>query len=154
AAGLLAALAVLVAATGTGALLLYQQQLAARARQAETDQRFRAVLERERGLFEEGWLAHDLAKLTEAEAEGIRATDIARSGGASAAVQQEAEAFREDAAVRLERARKNRALMEAVLDVSAPGEIWTPSRDEVDPRMVLAQPSADEQYADAFRRWG
>ena len=33
AAGLLVALAVLVAATGTGALLLYQQQLAARARQ-------------------------------------------------------------------------------------------------------------------------
>ena len=36
AAGLLAVLAVLVAATGAGALLLYPQQLAARARQAET----------------------------------------------------------------------------------------------------------------------
>src|SRR5215471_17645611 len=55
AAGLLAVLAVLVAATGTGALLLYQQQLAARARQAETDQTFRAVLERERDRLEEGW---------------------------------------------------------------------------------------------------
>src|SRR5262245_26589166 len=113
AAGLLATLAVLVAATGTGAVLLYQQQLAARALQAQTDQKFRAVLERERDLLEDGWRAHDLAKLTEARDGAIRATDIARSGGASAAVQQEALAFREDATVRLERARKNRALMEA-----------------------------------------
>jgi eukaryotic-like serine/threonine-protein kinase len=37
AAGLLATLAVLIAAAGTGAWLLYQQQLAARARQAESD---------------------------------------------------------------------------------------------------------------------
>src|SRR6516165_4052821 len=120
AAGLLAALAVLVAATGTGALLLYQQQLTARARQAETDQKFRAVLERERDRLEEGWRTHDLAKLTEARDGGTRAADLARSGGASAAVQQEAESFREGAAVRLQRASKNRALMEAVRDVPAP----------------------------------
>jgi serine/threonine-protein kinase len=154
AAGLLASLAVLVATTGTGAVLLYQQQLAASARQIETDQKFRAVLERERGLLEEGWLAHDLAKLAEAQAAGIRATDLARSGGASAAVQQEAEAFQAEAARRLERAKKNRALMEAVLDVSAPQETWTSSRNAAGPLMVPAQPSVDEQYAGAFRRWG
>src|SRR5262249_56659038 len=108
AAGLLAVLAVLVAATGTGALLLYKKQLAARARQAETDQRFRAVLERERDLLEEGWRTHDLAKLTEARDGGIRAADLARSGQASAAGQQGAQAFRADAAPRLERAPKNR----------------------------------------------
>ena len=152
--GLLAALAVLVAAIATGALLFHQQQLAARVRQAETDQTLRAALERERGLLEEGWLAHDLAKLTEARDGGIRATDIARSGGASAAVQHEAEALREKAAVRLERARNNRALMEAVLDVSAPRETWAAGRTETGTPMVLAQRSADEQYADAFRGWG
>jgi Flp pilus assembly protein TadD len=114
----------------------------------------RAVLERERGLLEEGWLAHNLAKLTQARDGGIRVADLARSGGVSAAVQQEAETFRDDAAVRLERARKNRALMEAVLDVSGPQETWVSSRNETGPPMLLAQPSEDEQYADAFRRWG
>jgi tetratricopeptide (TPR) repeat protein len=154
AAGLLAALAVLLATTGIGGLLLYQQQLAAHARQADTDQKVRAVLERERDLIEEGWLAQDLAKLTQAQAEGIRATELARNGGASAAMQQAAESFREDATLRLQRAQTNRALMEAVLDVSASRETWTANRDEADPLMVLAQTSADEQYADAFRRWG
>jgi serine/threonine-protein kinase len=153
-AGLLAALMVLFAATSTGGLLLYQQQFAARARQAETDQKLRGILERERDRLEEGWLAHDLAKLTAAREGAIRATDLARSGSASAAVQQEAETFREDVIVQVERARKNRALMEAVLDVSAPGETWTLSHDDADLQLVLAQPSADEQYADAFRRWG
>jgi hypothetical protein len=35
------------------------------------------MLEREVGLLEEGWLAHDLAKLTQSKAEGGRAVDIA-----------------------------------------------------------------------------
>jgi serine/threonine-protein kinase len=154
AAGLLASLTVLIAATGTGGLLLYQQQLAAGARQAETDRKFRDVLERERGQLEEGWLAHDHAKLAEARAAGIRATDLARSGGASAAVQQEAEAFREAADLRLGRAQKNSALLEAVQDVSAPQEISAYTHDEAGRATLLAQPSVDEQYAAAFRRWG
>jgi serine/threonine-protein kinase len=154
AAGLLAAVVLLVAVVGTGAWLFYQQQAAARARQAETDQSFRAVLERERGLLEEAWLAHDLAKLTAATAEGNRAVDIARSSGASAAVQQEAEAFREDATRRLDRAQKNRALLEAILDVSAPQETSAYHRDEASRMLVLAQPNVDEQYAAAFLRWG
>jgi serine/threonine-protein kinase len=153
-AGLVAALMVLVAATSTGGLLLYQQQFAARTRQADTDQKFRAILERERDRLEEGWLAQDLAKLTEARDGAIRATDLARSGGVSAVVQRQAEAFREDAALRLERAKKNRALMEAVLDVSAPQEAWTASNQHGGIRLVLTQPSTDDQYADAFRRWG
>src|SRR5262245_29974299 len=130
AAGLLAALAVLFATTVIGGILLYQQELAAHARQADSDQKVRAVLERECDLIEESWLAQDLAKLAQAKVQGIRATDIAHSGGASAAVRQAAETFRQDATLRLERAQKNRALMEAVLDVSAPQETWTAHRDE------------------------
>src|SRR5262249_47392444 len=53
-----------------------------------------------------------------------------------------------------ERARRNRALMEAVLEVSAPQETWASIRNETGTPMLLAQPSADEQYAGAFRRWG
>jgi serine/threonine-protein kinase len=152
--GLLAALAVLVAATGTGVLLVYQQQLAARARQAQIDQEVRGVVARARGLLKEGWQAADLAKLTEARAEGNRAEGMAHSGRASAAVRQEANAVQEEAAERLGRAEKNRALLEAVLDVSAPQETWTPMSNQASQMLVVAQPNAEEQYAAAFRRWG
>src|SRR5262249_34241738 len=70
AAGLLAASALLVAAAGVGAWLIHQQRAAAHDRQARTDQKVRGDLERARGLVEEGWPAHDLAKLSEARAEG------------------------------------------------------------------------------------
>jgi serine/threonine-protein kinase len=153
-AGLLAALTVLVTILGIGGLLLYQQQLTAQARQADTDQKFRAVLERQRGLLEEAWLAHDLAKLTQARDEGIRVTHLARSGGASAAVQQEAEALREDAARRLQRARKNRALMEAVLDVSGLREASAAVHDGTGRTLVGPQPGVEEQFATAFHSWG
>src|SRR5262249_34942745 len=87
-AGLLAAVVLRVAAGAIGAWLLY----AARARQAQTDQEVRGVVARARGLLEEGWQAADLAKVTEAGAEGHRAVDIARSGGGSPAGQQQTEA--------------------------------------------------------------
>jgi tetratricopeptide (TPR) repeat protein len=154
AAGLLAAVTLLVAAGAVGAWWLHQQQTAARARQAQTDQEVRGVVGRGRGLLEEGWHAADLAKLTEARAEGNRAVDIARSGGASDAVQQEAEAFQEDAALRLVRVKKDRALLGAVLDVSAPQETSNYIQDKAGRILLLVQPSADEQYAAAFRHWG
>src|SRR5260370_11411132 len=104
--------------------------------------------------MEQGWQGHDLAKLTEARAEGNWAVDIARSGRASGAMQQEAKEFQEDAIERLGRAKKNRALLEAMLDISAPQETKTYARDEAGRMLVLAQPSVDEQYAAAFLRWG
>jgi serine/threonine-protein kinase len=149
AAGLLAAAVLLAAAGAVGAWSLYQQ----RARQSLTDREVRGVLGRARGPLEEGWRAADLAKLTEARAEGDRAVAIARSGGASAAVQQEAEAFQEDAVGRRGRAEKTRALLEAILDVSAPRE-GSAAADQAGRTLVPAQPSADEQYAAAFGDWG
>jgi hypothetical protein len=151
---LLAAVALLAAAGAVGAWSLYQQQSAARARQARTDQEVRAIVERASGQLEEGWRAADVAKLAEAGAEGNRAVDIARSGGASAAVRQQAEAFQDDAALRLDRAKKDRALLGAVLDVSAPQETSAYTQDGAGRILVLAQPSVDEQYAAAFRNWG
>jgi serine/threonine-protein kinase len=153
-AGLLAAVVLLAAAGTGGAWWLYQQRAAANARQARTDEEVRGIVERARGPLEEGWQAADLAKLTEARAESNRAVDIGRSGGANAAVQQEADAFREEAAGRLDRAKKARALLGAVLDVSAPRDASDSSQDRVGRLLVLAQPSVDEQYAAAFRRWG
>jgi serine/threonine-protein kinase len=153
AAGLLAAVALLVAAGAIGVWSLYQQRSAAAARQAQTDQEVRGILERARGPLEEGWQAVDLAKLTEVRAEANRAMDIARRGGASAVVQQEAEAFQADAVGRWARAEKTRALLEAIMDVSAPREGGA-SPDQAVRTFVPAQLSADVQYAAAFGAWG
>jgi tetratricopeptide (TPR) repeat protein len=153
-AALLATALALMGLASAGAWLLYEQQAAARARQAQTNQKVRGVLERAHGLLAKGWTEHDLTKLTEANTEGNRAADIARSGGARVTVQQEAEAFREDAALRLGQAEKNRTLLEALLDVSAPQETKSYSRNDAGRLVMLAQPSVDDQYAAAFRRWG
>jgi serine/threonine-protein kinase len=154
AAGLLAALGLLVAVGGTGTWLLARQWAAARDHQAQTEREVRRVLEKTRGPLEEAWQTQDLAQLTSALAEGNRAVDIARSGEASVAVRQEAEAFRTEAGERLGRAKKNRALLEGLLDVSAPQETRLDTQDEAGRLLVLNQPSVDEQYAAAFRRWG
>jgi Flp pilus assembly protein TadD len=89
-----------------------------------------------------------------AAAEGSRAVGIAGSGGASAAVQQEAEEFQQDALGRLERVKKDRILLDAVLDVSVSSEIHGYTTGQVDRILALAQPSPDEQYTAAFRQWG
>jgi serine/threonine-protein kinase len=154
AAGLLAAVVLLVAVGGLGTWLLYQQWAAARDRRAQTEWEVRRVLEQTRGPLEVSWQTQDLAKLMEALAEGNRAMDIARAGEASAAVRQEAETFRADAGERLRRAKTNRALLDAVLDVSVPRETRPITHDKASRPMVLNQPSVDEQYAAAFLRWG
>jgi hypothetical protein len=154
AAALLSAVGVLVGAGAVGAWSVYQERTAARVRQALTDQEVRGVVERARGPLEEGWRAVDLAKVTEAVSEANRAVNIARSGGASPAVQQEAEAFQQHASGRLDRARKNRTLLGAVLDVSAPQETRTYARNQAGQMLALFQPSGDEQYAAAFGDWG
>jgi len=153
-AALLAAVLLLLAAGCVGAWLLYQQWAAAQTRQAQIDREVGTVLDRARGRLEEGWQAADLATLTEARAEGNRAADVARSGAASASALREAEAFREDVMERLGRAQKNRALLEALLDVAAPQESGARFRSEAGRQISLAQPSVDEQYVAAFRRWG
>jgi serine/threonine-protein kinase len=152
AAALVSALGLLAAAGAVSALSLYQQQAAAHDRQALTDQEVRGILERARGSLEDGWQAVDLAKVTQAVSEANRAVDIARGG--TGAARQDAEAFQQDAGARLDRVRKNRALLDAVLDVSVSSEIPPYTPDPAGRVLALAQPGADEQYAVAFRRWG
>jgi serine/threonine-protein kinase len=151
AAGLIAAAVLLVLVGGIAAGLQYQRWAAAQDHQAKTDRNVRALLEQAREPLKEAWRAQDPVQLTAAVAEGNRAVDIARSGGGSAAAEQDAEAFQADAAQRLTRAKKNRALREAVLDVASPREIRP---NEVGIRMALSLLSVDEQYVAAFRRWG
>jgi serine/threonine-protein kinase len=153
-AALLAAVALVAAAGAVGAWQLSQQRADARARQARTDQEVHAILGLARVRLGDAWKAADLEKLAEAKAEGNRAADIARSGGASAAVQQEAEVFQEDATGRLERAERNRALLEALQDVSVHNETLAYVYGRTNSSVGLALPSADELYGTAFRRWG
>jgi serine/threonine-protein kinase len=153
AAGLLAAVGLLVLVAGVAGWQVLRQRADARLRQEQTDREVRGVLQRAGELLEEGWLAHEEVQLKEAKAEGDRALDIARRGGASAAVQQQAEEFRAEAVDRLARAEKNRTLMVALLDISAPQEIRTVLRDGAGGMSALL-PSLDEQYAAAFRSWG
>jgi tetratricopeptide (TPR) repeat protein len=149
-----AAAVVLVAVGASVAWLLWRQQAAAQARQQQTDRQARAILDQARGLLKAGWESHNEAKLRGAKSEGDRAGDIARSGGASAAVLQEAAAAQTEAGERLKRWRKNDDLLGALLDVSAPPETRTYKSDEAGRMVALPQLSADEQYGDAFRRWG
>jgi eukaryotic-like serine/threonine-protein kinase len=154
AAGLLAAVGLLLLVGGAAAGVQHRQWAAARDRQARTDREVRGILERGRGLLAEAWQTQDLARLTEALAEGTRAVDLAHGGAADAAVRQEAETFRADADARLGRANKNRALLEAVLDVSAGQEATDYTGFDGGRTRAAAQPGADQQYAAAFRRWG
>ena len=154
AAGLLVMVMLLVAGGAVAASTVYQQHKAARARQRQTDREVRGILARGQELLEPGWRSHDLARVSEAETEGIRAADIAQRIGASPLVQQEAEAFRNSSGELVQRARKNRLLLEELLDVSAPHDAWLSHRDEAGWPIAMAQQSVDEQYAAAFRRWG
>jgi eukaryotic-like serine/threonine-protein kinase len=149
-AGLLAAVTLLTSAGGGGIWLLSQQRAVARGRQAQTDLEVLGILQRAQAKLMTGWDAHDLATLTEARIESDQAAGVAQGGGASPEVRQKAEAFQRDAAGRQERARKNRELMEAALDITTVESASYKSGAGG----ALVNKSADEQYAAAFSRWG
>jgi tetratricopeptide (TPR) repeat protein len=159
--GLAAAVLLLVLTGGAAAWLLQQQH----TRRLQADRETGLVLERARGLLTTGRQAADLDRLAEAKAEADRAAEIARSGGASAPVLEQAIAFqieareqlqqaREEARQRQAQAERNDALLRDLLDVSSPCEIGTYARTGSEGMAALAEPSVDEQYAAAFRRWG
>jgi serine/threonine-protein kinase len=156
------ATAVLLLAGGGGGWLLQQQQHGQQhqraresARREQADKETGGVVEQGRVLLDEGWKEQDLARLAQATSEGSRAVDIARSGEASEEMRQQADAFQAEAEKRLGRAKKNRALLAALMDVSAPPETRAYTRDDKGRMMVPAQPkpSVGEQYAAAFRGW-
>jgi tetratricopeptide (TPR) repeat protein len=80
--------------------------------------------------------------------------EVARSGGASDEVRVEAEEFLSKVKEKTAQAEKNQRLLTALLDVSEPREMHVYRKDKSGRVMVLAQPTSDEQFAAAFRRWG
>jgi tetratricopeptide (TPR) repeat protein/Leucine-rich repeat (LRR) protein/tRNA A-37 threonylcarbamoyl transferase component Bud32 len=151
-AGLLAAVLLLVLVGGALAWRWQQQSVEARARQREVGQKAQLALERGRALLQDGWQAHDQAKLMQAKAEADRAADIAT--GADEEARRQVVAFQEEVAQRLARAEKNHALMVALLDISGPAETRSFERKGTGQLAPLAEQSANEQYARAFQRWG
>jgi tetratricopeptide (TPR) repeat protein len=147
------AVLLLVAGVLSGAWLYQEQRAAAQERHREAGRQALLAVERGRLLLEEGWQANDVAKLEQASAEAERAVDIAARGEADPAVRQQADAFRREVQERLGRARRNSALMAALADISAPRE--TPRYAPGDAGLAAAaEPSVEEQYVAAFRRWG
>jgi serine/threonine-protein kinase len=152
--GLAAAVLVVAFGASSVAWIAQQQRASARARRTQTDQDVLALLERGCVVLEEGWQAHDVAKLKEATAEGVRAADVARKGDASAVVQEQASEFQTKAAMQLARAEKNRVLMDALLNVSGPRETQLYKDGAAGQVLAVDYPSPDGLYAAAFRSWG
>jgi serine/threonine-protein kinase len=120
--GLAAAVLVATLGGGVAAWQVQQQRAIAQVRRLQTDQEVHGILERGRAALADGWQRHDLEKLREAAAEALRAADIAHKGDARPEVQEQVAAFKTEAAEHLRRAERNRALMDALLNVSAPRE--------------------------------
>jgi serine/threonine-protein kinase len=148
------AVLLLVLCGAAGAGLVIRQRAAAQAHQEQIDGEALAVLDRASSLLEEGWQAHDPAKLSEARAEGERAADIARSGAAGEDVQQRVAAFQSKAEQRWQRWQKNDALRGYLLEVAAPSETGSYRADESGRLVAADQYSVSDQYAAAFQRWG
>ena len=149
----LVGLLLLIPAAG-GAWGLLQKRAAALDRQAHADAEVLLALERGRGLLDEGWQAQGLGLLRVAKVEADRLVGLAGDRAVSESVREQAAAFQNDATNRLERAGKNRALLDALLDVAAPREAY-PGKDDGSGRMLaLPRPRLDARFAAAFQRWG
>ena len=131
---------------------MQQIRTAAQARQDRTNQEALDSLDRASGFMEQGWRLHDLAKLAEANSEAAKATDIARTGGASDAVEEQVISFQAEVQQRLDRARKNEQFLSDLLDITLPHETRAYRATESGQMMALAEPSVEAQYAVAFRR--
>jgi serine/threonine-protein kinase len=151
---LAAAVVLLVAGSVTGALWMQQQRAAAQVRQAQADHEALAVLERAAASLDEGWRLQDLGKLAAVKLDAERAAGIARNGGASHGVEQQVIAFQAEVRERFARAEKNQVLLTSLLDITQPHEIRAYEVLASGQVMALAEASADEKYAAAFRhRW-
>ncbi|MHB1426482.1 MAG: tetratricopeptide repeat protein, partial [Gemmataceae bacterium] len=122
-------------------------------KQDQADREALSGLERGRERLEEGWRTNNVPKLTEAIAEAERAAAIARNGGASDAVTRQVAALQTEAQERLDRAKDNQKLLDALVDIAMPQETKSYKADASGGMMLeLAEPSVEEQYVAAFRR--
>jgi Flp pilus assembly protein TadD/serine/threonine protein kinase len=139
---------------GGGAGWWLQQQRQARQAEAMTRKRDAEVkagvaIEQARKALAEGWEKQDLA---EARSEADKAVMLAQ--GAGDEIREAAEVLVAEVETKTAQAKKNQLLMADLLDVTEPRETKAYRKGESGQVMELAQLSADEQFAAAFRRWG
>jgi Flp pilus assembly protein TadD len=92
-------------------------------------------------------------RFAEAEAAAVQAEQLARTAGATAVVLQQAQELAEVIRSEAAAARRDRRLLAALLEVRGPREGLTYRADDRSFMAALAEPSADEQFAAAFREW-
>jgi hypothetical protein len=151
--GLAASGLLLVVAGGSGTWLWQTHRLERAHQQAQTDQQTRLTMTSTRTFLAEGWEHNDDAKLAAALADADKAVQVAESGGASEDIRQEADTLRQQAQEKMERAKKNTALLAALLNVTAPRETKQYERSDSGTVLALVEPSVEEQFTQAFRRW-
>jgi serine/threonine-protein kinase len=157
----LAAVVLLVVLGGGAAAWVFQQERQARAAERAGQQRAAdaaadQAMAKARLLLDQAKatpLQHR-GRLQEALAEAQKAEEVARTGGASVDVRQRATALARQIDQEQSAAQRDQRLLTELLEVRGPRE---GPRFKVDERglvLQLAEPSADEQFVAAFRRWG
>ncbi len=151
------ALAALLLLSG-GALVWWRQDKADRAaadRQAKADGAAAQVIGEARLLGEQA-RAEPLSALgyEKAVLAAVKAGEVARAGGASEAVQRQAEELLGELRAEADTAAKDRRLLARLLEARGPHEGPKYIRDDKGIRIALAEPTAEELFASAFRDWG
>ncbi|HEY7156236.1 MAG TPA: tetratricopeptide repeat protein, partial [Gemmataceae bacterium] len=83
-----------------------------------------------------------------------KASDMARAGGASESIQRQASDLLAAVKQEAEEAAKDRRLLARLLEARGPHEGPKYRRDDKGTMMALTTPTAEEQFASAFRDWG
>jgi tetratricopeptide (TPR) repeat protein len=83
-----------------------------------------------------------------------KAAEMARAGGASHAVQLQAEELLRELEAEAETAAKDRRLLASLLEARGPREGPKYRRDDQGTMIAVVEPTADELFASAFRDWG
>jgi tetratricopeptide (TPR) repeat protein len=97
---------------------------------------------------------HDPGQYRDALKSGLKARDLAITGGASRTNREQALTLVAELEQELEEANRDRQLLAALLDVRSPHEVPRYSRDDNGMMAQLVEPSVDDQFAIAFREWG
>jgi tetratricopeptide (TPR) repeat protein len=151
------ALAALLLLSG-GALAWWRQAEAERRadlRQAEADSAVAVAMGEARVLGTQA-RAEPLtpAGYDKAVLEVAKAAEMARAGGASEAKQRQAETLLGELRRESEAAAKDRRLLARLLEARGPREGPKYGRDDKGTMVALAEPTAEELFASAFRDWG
>jgi serine/threonine-protein kinase len=147
--GLAAAALLLVVGGGSWAWLAQQQRL-------RTDGAVMQSMDKARVILDQAKRSplNEADKFREALGEGRKAEELAGTGGASAEVRQQAAALVAELETEVETADRDRRLLVLLPDVRGPREGRKFRTDDQGFMVALAEPSADEQFAAAFREWG